>query len=120
MKSTVIEIGSQALGDKEPIIIFFGETVTEGLKAYSVIQKIVEPEEIELKKGDQLKIDDQVYSIEHVGSFANANLNSIAHVTMVFDQVPEEDAIANGIYLSPETLPKIKVGTILDYISTGE
>ncbi|MEI5992914.1 PTS glucitol/sorbitol transporter subunit IIA [Candidatus Enterococcus mansonii] len=119
MKAIVTEIGPQALDEKEPIIILFGESATEGLKEYSVIQKFQETQALEMKKGDQLKIDDKEYTITYVGSFANNNLNSIAHVTLIFDEVPKEEAIANGLYLSPSELPKIKVGTTIDYLSHG-
>lgn len=117
MKATVTEIGKHALDGKEPMIILFGERATESLREYSVIQKFEGSEELGMKIGDQLKIDDTVYQVEHVGSFANANLNSISHVTLVFSEVPEEDAVVNGIYLSPNIVPEIKVGSTIDYIS---
>ncbi|MTD41669.1 PTS sorbitol transporter subunit IIA [Erwinia sp. CPCC 100877] len=115
MKAVVTEIGAHALDEKEPMIILFGESATEGLKEYSVIQKIQEDKPFEVKEGSVLKIDDQKYQVRHVGPFANANLNSIAHATLVFDEVPEEDVIVNGLYLSPKKLPAIHVGTILEY-----
>ncbi|MGX7244788.1 PTS glucitol/sorbitol transporter subunit IIA [Enterococcus quebecensis] len=119
MKAVVTEIGARALDEKEPMIILFGESATEGLKEYSVIQKFQGTQSLEMRKGDSLKIDKQEYKILYVGSFANNNLNSIAHVTLVFDNVPEEDAIVNGIYLTPNAFPTIKVGTTLEYISNG-
>jgi PTS system glucitol/sorbitol-specific IIA component len=115
MKAVVTEIGAHALDEKEPMIILFGESATEGLKEYSVIQKLQENEPFEIKAGGILKIDDQEYQIRHVGPFANANLNSIAHATLVFDEMPEEDGIVNGIYLSPQKLPVIQVGTVIEY-----
>lgn len=117
MKATVTEIGEHALDGKEPMIILFGERATDSLKEYSVIQKFEESGELDVKVGDQLKIDEIVYSVEHVGSFANANLNSISHVTLIFSEVPEEDAVVNGIYLSPTTVPTVKVGSVIEYIS---
>lgn len=119
MKAIVTEIGARALDEKEPIIILFGEGATESLKEYSVIQTFQESSPMELKQGDQLKIDDQEYRILYVGSFANKNLNSIAHVTLIFDQVPNEDPIVNGLYLSPGKLPKIQVGTVIEYVPLG-
>ncbi|MBL1226457.1 PTS glucitol/sorbitol transporter subunit IIA [Enterococcus sp. BWR-S5] len=117
MKATVTEIGKHALDGKEPMIILFGERATDSLREYSVIQKFEESGELDVKTGAQLKIDDAVYQVTHVGSFANANLNSISHVTLVFSEVPEEDAVVNGIYLSPTTVPTVKVGSIIEYIS---
>ncbi|WP_086312511.1 PTS system, glucitol/sorbitol-specific IIA component [Enterococcus sp. 7F3_DIV0205] len=119
MKAVVTEIGTHALDEKEPMVILFGETATDGLKEYSVIQKFQETQSLELKKGDLLKIDAKEYSINYVGSFANNNLNSIAHVTLVFADVPQEDAIVNGLYLTPSDFPTIKVGSIIEYVSRG-
>lgn len=119
MKAIVTEIGACALDEKEPMIILFGESATEGLKEYSVIQKFQEVQSLALKKGDLLKIDEQIYTINYVGSFANENLNSIAHVTLVFDDIPKNDAIVNALYLTPQALPAIKVGTIIEYIAHG-
>lgn len=119
MKATVTEIGASALDEKEPMIILFGESATEGLKEYSVIQQFQETPSLNMKKGDLLKIDKQDYTIQYVGPFANDNLNSIAHVTLVFADVPEEDAIVNGLYLDPSAFPTIKVGSIIEYVSLG-
>ncbi|MBO0474781.1 PTS system, glucitol/sorbitol-specific IIA component [Enterococcus sp. DIV0840] len=119
MKAVVTEIGVRALDEKEPMIILFGESTTEGLKEYSVIQKFQENQSLEVKKGDLLKIDEQEYTIDYVGPFANDNLNSIAHVTLVFTDVPKEDAIVNGLYLTPSAFPTIKVGSTIEYMSFG-
>ncbi|MBO0422845.1 PTS sorbitol transporter subunit IIA [Enterococcus plantarum] len=119
MKAVITEIGSRALDEKEPMIILFGESATEALKEYSVIQKFQEDQSLEVKKGDLLKIDDQEYTIDYVGSFANNNLKSIAHVTLVFADVPKEDAIVNGVYLTPKVFPTLKVGSTIEYISRG-
>ncbi|MBO0439528.1 PTS glucitol/sorbitol transporter subunit IIA [Candidatus Enterococcus ikei] len=119
MEAVVTEVGIQALDEKEPMIILFGESATEGLKEYSVIQKFQGTQSLEMKKGDRLKIDEQEYTLSYVGPFANNNLNSIAHVTLVFDDVPEEDAIVNGLYVTPSIFPTIKVGTIIEYVSLG-
>lgn len=120
MKAVVTEVGKHALDEKEPLIILFGENATDALKEYSVVQKFEENTVLALKKKDQLKIGEKEYTINYVGSFANNNLNSIAHVTLVFTEVPKEDPMVNGLYLSPFDLPTIKVGTTIDYISHGE
>lgn len=120
VKAVVTEIGQKALNEKESMVILFGETATEGLKEYSVIQKMLVPNIFHLKKGDKIKIDQEVYKINCVGTYANHNLNSISHVTLLFSAVPKEDKIANGLYLSPYRLPQFKVGTTIDYLSSGE
>lgn len=115
MKAVITEIGTQALGGSEPILILFGEGATPALREYSVIQKLEEAGTFDLTKGDQLIIDGAEYEITYVGSFANANLTSISHVTLVFDKVPETDPIVNALYLSSKGVPEIKIGTKIEY-----
>ncbi|MHC5229938.1 PTS glucitol/sorbitol transporter subunit IIA [Enterococcus sp. LJL99] len=119
MRAIVTEVGQHALDGKEPLIILFGENATEALKEYSVIQKFEAEETLAIKENDQLRIGEKEYTISHVGSFANSNLSSISHVTLVFSEVPKEDPIANGLYLSPFDLPTVEEGTTIEYISHG-
>lgn len=119
MKATVVAIGKEAFSDKVPMVILFGETATEELKKYSVVQKLEKEETFYIKKGDCLKIDDSVYTINYVGDVANDNLNSIAHVTLIFSEVPDTDRLANGLYLSPHILPPFKLNTQIEYLSLG-
>ena len=55
------------------------------------------------------------------GFFANSNLQSIAHSTLIFADAPtdEDDVIRNGVYLTPHQLPKITIGTTIDYLVNG-
>lgn len=119
MKAVVTEIGARALDEKEPMVILFGESATDSLKEYSVIQEFEETQSLDIKNGDLLKIDEQEYTIQYVGPFANNNLNSIAHVTLIFAELPEEDPIVNGLYLAPSKFPTINVGTRIEYIALG-
>jgi PTS system glucitol/sorbitol-specific IIA component len=119
MRAVIKAIGSQALSEAEKIIILFGETATDTLKEYSVIQDFEQKEPIQLTAGDKIKIDEQSYTITQVGAFANENLNSISHCTLVFDAVPKDDSIMNGIYLTPYELPKIKKGSVIEYLTKG-
>ena len=120
MKAMVTEVGAHALDGKEAMLILFGEGATESLREYSVIQAFEDKTKITVKKGDRVKIDDAVYTVEQVGSFANANLNSIAHVTLVFAPVPDEDPVVNGLYLSPTIYPTLQVGSTIEYLLEGE
>ncbi|MFS7002080.1 PTS glucitol/sorbitol transporter subunit IIA [Carnobacterium maltaromaticum] len=113
---TVTSIGPQAISEQDPIIILFGEEATEDIRQVSVIQAFEDGREmIELKKGQTIKFDNQSYTIEAVGSLAVDNLNSIGHITLSFTEVPAEDMLGNGIYLSPQELPTISVGTKISY-----
>ena len=63
----------------------------------------------------------QTIQSQKVGSFANSNLQSIAHSTLIFADAPtdEDDVIRNGVYLTPHQLPKITIGTTIDYLVNG-
>lgn len=113
-RSQIISIGSQAISE-EPLLLLFDSTATASLKEYSLIQEWEETGALELKTGDVVKVDEQRYTIDYVGPLANQNLKDIGHVTFVFDAVPTEDQIANGLYLTPHRLPEVKVGTIITY-----
>ena len=119
MQAVIKAIGSQAFSGSEQMVILFGETATDTLKEYSVVQRFSEKTTLQSAVGDQIKIDEQSYTIAHIGPYALNNLNSIAHCTLVFDAFPESDPIMNGIYLEPHKLPQIKVGSIIDYQAHG-
>ncbi|MGB3160485.1 PTS glucitol/sorbitol transporter subunit IIA [Carnobacterium sp.] len=114
--STVTSIGKYAISKKDPIIILFGEQATEDLRSVSIIQSFKENQSrVELEPGKSVFFDDQEYTILEVGSLANENLNTIGHVTLDFSEVPEEDRLANGLYLTPFKLPKIEIGSTIHY-----
>lgn len=112
---TVTSIGEQAISQKDPIIILFGEGATEDIRNVSVIQEFANSETIDLKVGNTISFDEDVYTIEAVGALATDNLNSIGHITLSFSEVPSEDMLGNGLYLTPHHLPKIEVGTKISY-----
>ncbi|WP_122645683.1 PTS glucitol/sorbitol transporter subunit IIA [Enterococcus mediterraneensis] len=111
----IIAVGKDAIDEKEKILLFFGDKATEGLRRYSIIQEISDPQAITIKPGDQIAFDQKSYVVTFVGNIANQNLHSLQHVTFVFDTVPETNVIANGIYLAPDELPEIAVGMTVTY-----
>lgn len=113
--ATIKEIGEQAVSEQEPILILFDQTATSTLRNYSVIQEITSKETFSLSKEGVISFDQQEYTIEHVGTMANENLNTVGHVTLIFDHYSTESSIANGIYLAPYQLPEIHVGTQIEY-----
>ena len=114
-RSVVKSIGEHAISEKEPIIILFDESATEGIKKFSVIQSFEENNEKELKAGGIISFDNQEYNIKEVGPLANKNLQEMGHVTVVFKETTGEDELANALYVEPFTLPKIKEGTVITY-----
>lgn len=114
MKMTVTAIGAEAVNE-EPLLIFFDNTATKQLRRYAIIQEKQTDEPIELVVGGNVCFDDQVYQIQFVGEVATRDLNAIGHITMAFTDVPQEDRIANGIYLTPHQLPSVKEGMTISY-----
>ena len=66
------------------------------------------------RNGDTLIFGDQSYTVTHVGPIANQILQTIQHVTFIFDEVPEEQ-LTSAIYLEPFNLPTLEVGMKVIY-----
>jgi PTS system glucitol/sorbitol-specific IIA component len=114
-KGTIKEIGPQAIDSQERMIIFFGEEATDTLREYSVIQTIPDSQALVVKKEDQITFGDQTYQVQYVGTVANQILQTIQHVTFVFDEVPAEEPLSSAIYLTPTVLPNLEVGMQVAY-----
>lgn len=113
--ATVKSIGAQAVSAKEPILVLFDETATESLQQIAVIQQFDQPiTSLSLSTGSHLKIDDQVFTVAFAGGLVAANLTSIGHATLYFAPVPAKP-MENGVYLTPTSLPTIKVGSVITY-----
>lgn len=110
IKMKVNSIGAKALNDDDRLIILFGETVSDRLKEVSVIQKIERVDSYQIKKGMQLKIDDQNYDIIYVGGLVRDNLKTVHHTVLDFEDVPNNPR-ENAIYLGKHQLPVITVGS---------
>lgn len=116
LKTKVTAIGPSAISTKDPLIILFGEQATEELRKVSVIQSVISEEKtVDLQPGGSVSFGEQRYTIQHVGTLANTNFNSIGHVTLIFSDLPEdkEDRIENGVYLTPHQLPELNEGTVI-------
>ncbi|HLQ39749.1 MAG TPA: PTS glucitol/sorbitol transporter subunit IIA [Tetragenococcus sp.] len=110
----ILHIGNQAIDQTENMLLFFGEKATAGLAPYSVIQKIAEPEKINLKVGDKIVFGQQEYQITYLGHLVNENLQTIQHASFVFADAPQ-DKLASSVYLSPAVLPKLSPGMTIIY-----
>lgn len=113
-QGTIKAIGPQAIDQKEKMLIFFGDQATEILREYSVIQSIPDSQDLVVENGDTLIFGDQSYTVTHVGPIANQILQTIQHVTFIFDEVPEEQ-LTSAIYLEPFNLPALEVGMKVIY-----
>ncbi|GCF95145.1 PTS sorbitol transporter subunit IIA [Enterococcus florum] len=112
-KTKIIQVGKEAIND-EPILILFGKTATPELAKYSIIQEKIDDQEIQLAVGSEIHFGEQVYRVTSIGEAANQNLNAIEHASLLFKK--NEDKIANGIYLSPEEMPRIEVGMEISFL----
>ena len=116
-QATVKHIGKNAIDPQERMLILFGDQATTELKKVSIIQEIVgDQPAIDLKEAGKLRFDDQEYTITHVGHLTNEQLNQIGHATVVFQEAPVEDSLANGIYVKPFEIPNISEGSIISYL----
>ncbi len=115
IEGKILEVGSQAYDQEEPLLILFGGGVTAGLRPYSVLQEVPEKEKIRLTVGGQLTIGENVYTIEKFGRLAEQNLHDFAHTALLFAPPAAEDNLLNAVYLSPAQLPRIKAGAVIGY-----
>lgn len=114
IEAKISAIGEAALAEEDNLVLFFGPTVTEGLRPYAVVQEITQPEQITLRIGRQILFGGESYQIQAVGSLAEKNLKEIGHVTLVFGEVAQPELV-NAIYLSPAKLPDFAVGQLIQY-----
>lgn len=116
-QAKIISIGPKAIDSHENILILFGEEVTDTLREFSVIQALEESEKLVLTTGSQIKFNNQTYVVEQVGASANDHLNSIGHISIIFDESPKEELLgSSSVYVSPYHLPKLSVGDIITYV----
>lgn len=117
--SKVTAIGANALDPTDPLVILFGESATAALRDVAVIQQFDDPKAqvaLTIAVGDQVVIDGQTYAVKRVGQLANQNLQTIGHVSLIFDQIPDQP-MENALYLEPKVKPQLAVGSTITYIT---
>lgn len=119
MKSKITHIGKDAIDKTEPILVLFGEQASPAIKNVSILQ-LFEKEDytFNLNEEDQITFGDQVYTIQHVGENVNANLQSLGHVTLVFQKFDHENFLETSVYVSPYELPELSKDMEIQYITT--
>ena len=86
IKSKITAIGPQAIDEKQPLLILFGETASERLREVSLIHGF-ENNPIggyDIKKGSKVMIGSSEYEVEFVGQLVESNLTSIGHTVLAF------------------------------------
>lgn len=119
--STIKEIGTSAISEKDRTVILFGQTANDELRKVSVIQEFDDEEaaqDIVLKKGDTITIDGETLIISAVGSMAISNLRALGHVSLFFtDKLPKKP-MSNAVYLeldAKDAMPEFKVDDEIVY-----
>ena len=92
--------------------IYQAELDTE--KKVSVVQRFENVQSADITINNEIKIDNQVYAVKFKGDLVDSNFSMLGHVTLYFTEVPDEPQ-NNAIYLSPEKMPSIHVGSTIEY-----
>lgn len=113
--SKIMEIGPLVPAfEEEKIVILFGPTATNELREISVIHEFQDAPNNALTKGNTLLIDEQVYTIEEVGTDANKNLEELGHISVYF-RSGQNEVLPGAIVVSPEVFPTITVGDSIQF-----
>ena len=116
IKSEIKEIGVDSHFEGEPIMILFNSTAPEGLRDVCVIHDFTdEPNKDMLKKGSKMIFGDQEYMVEDIGGVANETLFDLGHASLYFELAEGEELMPGAIKLTPNKLPDVKVGDVIQF-----
>lgn len=117
MKSVVKTIGSLALDfEEDKILILFGPKAPSELQDISIIHEFIEIDPLSFEdQPTYLIVDNRKYEIIQIGSQAMKNLQELGHISLYFTDPPEE-ILPGAVYLFPQVLPKIQVGTCIEFL----
>ena len=115
--TTITGIGSEAISEKDDLVILFGEQATDEIKEVAVIHRFDDKhvsQNFTFKNEDIVIIDGRVFSALYVGAMVVSNIKAIAHAVLVFtDKIPKHP-MQNTIYLDKpvsEPMPKFDIGS---------
>lgn len=116
VKTKIIEIGSMVPAfEEERLVILFGPSATAELKDICVIHEFEDQPKDALKVGGKIKFGDQEFTIEEVGSQANANFEELGHISIYFRNAIGE-ILPGAINVSPGNFPSFEVGGVIEII----
>lgn len=116
IKSEVKEIGEFAFFEDAPVLILFNTTAPEGLREVCIIHDFQDdPNEEMLHVGSKIMFGQQTYVVEDIGHVANGSLYELGHASLYFD-IGDEDLLPGSIALSPNVVPEINVGDVIQFI----
>ncbi|CEI83385.1 hypothetical protein J18TS1_30330 [Oceanobacillus oncorhynchi subsp. incaldanensis] len=109
----VTEVGEDVeLMKEEGILILFNNTVPEDLKTIAVIHDGAFHQDI--KSGDNMIINGELFRILHVGDKANETLSQLGHATFNFEGETEYD-MPGTVYLEKKEIPHIETGSTISF-----
>lgn len=118
LTATITEIGPDALNPDDKMLILFDESATDALKTVTVIQRFEQRDQLsgfKFKADQTITINDQTYTITHVGKLADQNFTTIGHVALLFQAAPDVDRLESALYLTPSVMPEIHEGDTIVY-----
>ncbi|WP_159721411.1 PTS glucitol/sorbitol transporter subunit IIA [Enterococcus sp. CSURQ0835] len=115
-KTKIVEIGSMVPAfEEEQLVILFGPKATPELRDISVIHEVASQPNGVLKAGGKIKFGDDVFTIEEVGSQANANFDELGHISIYFRNEVGE-VLPGAIIASPGKFPQLEVGAEIEFM----
>lgn len=111
-QTKIEEIGDEVdafLGDG--MFILFGKGAPDELKDYCFIIEIVACTGV-IEAGQRLHLGDESFLITAVGEVARMNLDSLGHITVVFNGATTA-AMHGSVYVEARKPPKVSVGSII-------
>lgn len=91
------------------MFILFGDNAPDTLKDFCYTIDIT-PVNQSIEVGHILAIDGNEYKITALGDVAEKNLESLGHVTVVFDGATKA-SLPGSIYVQKSSVPKLSVGS---------
>lgn len=95
----------------EKMIILFGDSAPDTLKDYCYSINVI-PASGEIKPGQKLAIGSNSYTITAVGDIAQRNLESLGHISVVFNGAAEAE-LPGSIYVTDNDVPDIASGDVI-------
>ncbi|MGO2891694.1 MAG: PTS glucitol/sorbitol transporter subunit IIA [Enterococcus devriesei] len=114
-QTKVTEIGALVPDFKEELLmVLFGPSAMQELRDICVIHESEqEPKEV-LMLGGKITFGDQEYTITKVGGEANANFESLGHISIYFRE-GENEVLPGAIIASPQVFPDITEGDAITF-----
>ncbi|MDA9461442.1 PTS system, glucitol, sorbitol-specific IIA component [Enterococcus mundtii 3F] len=110
-KTKITEIG-HIVEDfaEEFLLVLFGPEAPPELRDICVIHENVSKPENVLRKNGTLTIGQNKYRILEVGSEANANYESLGHISIYFRETENNEILPGAILVEPKVFPTLGLG----------